>query len=53
MTSRDELINKLVSSVKTKCADRLEAAKKAVNGPKFEHIEEFGISNMMKRKRGL
>lgn len=53
MTSRDELINKLMFNVKAKCADRLKAAQKTVSKPKLEHIEEFGISSIMKRRRDL
>lgn len=53
MTSRDKLINKMVVDIKARCAEKIEAAQKTVNKPKLEYIEEFGISNIMKKKRGL
>jgi len=53
MTNRDNLIKKLVVDIKARCAEKIEAAQKIVNKPKLEHIEEFGITNSMKKKRGL
>ncbi len=56
MTHLDDVVKKITSSVQAKCAERLEeAAQKAKNGcPSLKQAtEEFGISSIMKKKRGL
>ena len=55
MTDIDTVIKKMKESVQAKCAERLElAAQNAKNVCKpYVAIEEYGISSILKKKRGL
>ena len=55
MTHLDDVVKKITSNVQAKCAERLEeAAQRAKNVCKpHDAIEEYGISSILKRKRGL
>jgi hypothetical protein len=49
MIDREKIIKKLMNDVSTRCAERIESTKTIVHKP----CEEFGISSILKKKRGL
>lgn len=55
MTHVEDVVKKMTKSVQAKCAERIElAAQNAKNVCKPQDaIEKYGISNVLKRKRGL
>ena len=55
MTHLDDIVKKMTDSVQARCAERLElAAQNAKNVCKpYVAIKEYGISSIMKKKRGL
>ena len=56
MTHLDDVVKKMTNTIQAKCAERLEeAAQKVKNGrPTLKEItKEYGISSIMKKKRGL
>jgi len=50
MVNLDDIINKMTRDVKARCVERLKRAKVITDKPLYE---EYGISNIMKKKRGL
>ena len=55
MTHLDDIVKKMTDGVQARCAERLElAAQNAKNACKpYVAIEEYGISSIMKKRRGL
>ena len=55
MTHLNDIVKKMTDRVQTRCAERLElAAQNAKNVCKpYVDIKEYGISNIMKKRRGL
>lgn len=55
MTHTEDLVKKMTKSVQARCAERIElAAQNAKNVCKpYAAIQEYGISTILKKKRGL
>jgi len=50
MANLIEVVDKMTRDVKARCVERLKQAKVITDKPP---CEEYGISNIMKKKRGL
>lgn len=50
MATKDEIIKSLIKDVKSKCAERIQ--NNSVLTAKIP-IEEYGVSSIMKKRRGL
>jgi hypothetical protein len=49
MISREKIIKQLMDDTSKRCAERIAIAKTIVHKP----CEEFGITSVLKKKRGL
>jgi hypothetical protein len=49
MINREKIIKQLMDDASKRCAERIQAVKTIVHKP----CEEFGITSVLKKKRGL
>ena len=49
MIDREKMIKKLMDDVSARCAERIQTAKSITHKP----CEEFGMTSILKKKRGL
>jgi hypothetical protein len=54
MTHINDVIKKMTVTVQARCAEKIEeAAQLAKNGVNLKKTEEYGVSSILKKKRGL
>jgi len=54
MTHIDDVIKKMTTTVQARCAEKIEeAARLAKNGINLKKTEEYGVSSILKKRRGL
>jgi hypothetical protein len=55
MSNLDAVIKKMTNNVQERCIERIKAAEKTASDiPTLKQVtEEYGVSSILKRKRGL